>query len=121
MKYSILLISTNQNLFPWKQISSLKPRVHGESTENGGSKQCKFIKWTQLDVESINALLRVVQAQQQEDCFVLSSQIKDTAYTALSEGNCSITATSYNSTLESTQHPTVNASSCHAYSYENTA
>ena len=49
----------------------------------------------QLDVESINALLRVVQAQQQQKCFVPSSQINDTVYTAPSEGNCSITASPY--------------------------
>ena len=49
----------------------------------------------QLDVESINALLRVAQAQQQQECFVPSSQINDTVYTAPSEGNCSITASPY--------------------------
>ena len=32
----------------------------------------------QLDAESINALLRVAQAQQQQECFVPSSQINDT-------------------------------------------
>ena len=47
------------------------------------------------------------QAQQQQECFVSSSQINDTVYTAPSEGNCSIT-TSPNSTLESTQHSMVN-------------
>ena len=75
----------------------------------------------QLDVvESINALLRVAQAQQQQKCFVPSSQINDTVYTAPSEGNCSI-AVSPNSTLESTQHSMVNVDSCHDYSYKNTA
>ena len=73
-----------------------------------------------LDVESINALLRVAQAQQQQECFVPSSQINDTVYAAPSEVNCSIT-TSLNSTLESTQHSMVNVDSCHDYSYKNTA
>ena len=57
----------------------------------------------QLNVESINALLRVSQAQQQQECFVPSSQINDTVYTAPSDGNSSITATSPNSTLEAPQ------------------
>ena len=38
----------------------------------------------QLDVQSINALLRVAQAQQQQEYFVPSSQINDYVYTALS-------------------------------------
>ena len=72
-------------------------------------------------MDLINALLRVVQAQQQHECFVPSSQTNRTVYTAPSEGKCSITATSPYSTLESTQHSMVNASSCHDYSYESTA
>ena len=44
----------------------------------------------QLDVESINALLRVAQAQQQQKCFIPSFEINDTVYTAPSEGNCSL-------------------------------
>ena len=75
----------------------------------------------QLDVESINALLRVAQAQQEQECFVPSSQINDTVYIAPSEGNSSITAISPNSTLEPPQHSMVNVDSCHDYSYENTA
>ena len=46
--YGEILISSNQNLFSCKQISSLKPRVHRESTENGGSKQCRFIQWASI-------------------------------------------------------------------------
>ena len=62
--YGEILISTNQNLFSCKQTSSFKPRVHRESTENGGSKQAGLFSGQQfqLDVESINALLRVTQA-----------------------------------------------------------
>ena len=71
-------------------------------------------------MESINALLKVAEAQQQQECFVSSSQINDTVYTAPSEGNCSIAATSPNSTIESRQHSTVNVDSCHDYSYGNT-
>ena len=67
----------------------------------------------QLDVESINAPLRVAQAQQQQEYFVPSSKINDTVYTALSERNCSITATLPNSTLGSTQHSMINVDSCH--------
>ena len=78
-------------------------------------------KQFQLDVESINALLRVAQAQQQQECFVPSSQINDTVYTTPSDGYSSITATSPNSTLKSPQHSMVNVDSCHGYSYENTA
>ena len=63
----------------------------------------------------------MAQAQQQQECFVPSSQINDTVYTAPSDGNSSITATSPNSTLESPQHSMVNIDSCHDYSYENTA
>ena len=73
----------------------------------------------QLDVESINAFLKVAQAQQQQECFVPFYQINYTVYTAPSEGNCSITA-SPNSTLESTQHSMVNVDRCHDYSYKNT-
>ena len=62
----------------------------------------------QLDAESINALLRMAQAHQQQECFVPSSQINDTVYTAPSDGNSSITATSPNSTLESPQHSMAN-------------
>ena len=40
----------------------------------------------QLDVESTNALLRVAQTQQQQECLVPSSQINDTVYTAPSDG-----------------------------------
>ena len=54
----------------------------------------------ELDVESINALFRKAEAQQQQESFVLYSQINDTVYTAPSEGNCSMTATPPNSTLE---------------------
>ena len=75
-------------------------------------------------MESIHALLRVAQAQQQEECFVPSSQINDTAYMVPSDGHSSITATSHsspNSTLESPQRSMVNVDSFHDYSYENTA
>ena len=74
----------------------------------------------QLDVESIKALLRVAQAQQQQECFAPSSQINDTVYTPRTEENCSIIAASPNATLESTQHSMVNVDSCHDYSYTNT-
>ena len=74
----------------------------------------------QLDVESIKVLLRVAQAQQQQECFAPSSQINDTVYTARTEENCSIIAASPNATLESTQHSMVNVDSCHDYSYTNT-
>ena len=63
----------------------------------------------------------MTQTQQQQQCFVPSSQINDTVYTATSDGNSSITATSPNSTLESPQHSMVNVDSFHDYSYENTA
>ena len=43
----------------------------------------------------------MVQVQEQQECFLLSSKINDTVYTAPSEGICSITATSSNSALES--------------------
>ena len=66
-----------------------------------------------LDVESINALLRVAQAHQQQEYFVPSSQINDTVCTALSERNCRTTATLPNSTLESTQHSMISVDSCH--------
>ena len=72
-------------------------------------------------MESINALLRVAQVQQEQECFVPSSQINDTVYIATSEGNPSITAISTNSALEPPQHSMVNVDSCHDYSYENTA
>ena len=52
-----------------------------------------------LDVESLNALLRVAQAQQQQECFVPSSQINNNFHTAPSDGNSSITATSSNSRI----------------------
>ena len=48
VKYSVLLISTNQNLFSCEQISSFKPLLHQEYTENGGSKQCRFIQWATI-------------------------------------------------------------------------
>ena len=57
-----------------------------------------------LEVELINALLRVAQTQQQQEWFVPSSQINDTVYTAPSERNCSVTTTLFNSTLASSQH-----------------
>ena len=63
----------------------------------------------------------MAQAQQQQECFVPSSQINHTIYTAPSDINFSITATSPNSTLESPQQSVVNVDSCHDYSYENTA
>ena len=102
-----ILISTNQNLFSCKQISSFKPRVHRKSAENCGSKHDDQSnagllsgQQLQLDVESTNALLRVAEAQQQQECFVSSSQINDTVYAAPSDGNSSITATSPNLSLE---------------------
>ena len=43
------LINFNHpNLFSCKQISSFKPRVHEESAENGGSKQCRCIQWATI-------------------------------------------------------------------------
>ena len=59
----------------------------------------------------------MAQAQQQQECFVPSSQINHTVYTAPFDINFSITATSPNSTLESPQHSVVNVDSCHDYSY----
>ena len=72
-------------------------------------------------MESINALSRVAQAQQQQECFVPTSQVKETVYTAPSKGNCSLTTTSLNSTLESTQQSMVSLYSRHDYSHKNTA
>ena len=40
----------------------------------------------QLDLESTDALLRVAQTQQQQECLVPSPQINDTVYTAPSDG-----------------------------------
>ena len=49
----------------------------------------------QLDMESINALSRVAQAQQQQECFNLSSKVNDTVYAAPPKGNRSVTTTRY--------------------------
>ena len=92
--------STNQNLFSCKQVSSFKPRVHRVSTESqkvtDQSNAGLFSKsQIQLDMESINALSRVAQAQQQQECFNLSSKVNDTVYAAPPKGNCSVTTTRY--------------------------
>ena len=121
--YGEILISTNQNLLSCKQISSFKPRVHRESTENGGSKQCRFIQWAIISawcgVNKCSFKGGTSTATTRMFCSIFPN--KWYFYTAPSDGNSRIAATSPHSTLESPQHSMVNIDSCHDYSYENTA
>ena len=121
--YCKILISTHQNLLLCKQISSFKPRVHRESTENGISKQRSFIQWT-----TISAWCWVNKCSFKGGTSTtttrMSSSIFPNKWYCLCDTfrwNSSITATSPNSTLKSPQHSMVNVDSCHGYSYENTA
>ena len=67
-------------------------------------------------------LLRMAQSKQQQHQkrFVLSSQMSDTVYAAPSDKNCSITYTSFSSTLnkESTLHFTLSLDRSYEHSYE---